>query len=114
MLNVLLGMRVIESSHLPGDMVFMFRNGEVMHRFIWTANALADQEREIEMLKARLAGCSEALRGLTTFGRKGFTDPPPGSSFVPPCWCDAEGGAGRHTTECRAALAALHEAEKPV
>jgi hypothetical protein len=51
----LLGMKVIETSMLPGDMVVMCRNGEVMHRFIWTANALADQELEIEALRARAA-----------------------------------------------------------
>jgi hypothetical protein len=57
----LLGMKVIETSMLPGDMVVMCRNGEVMHRFIWTANALADQEREIASLRAQLAA-SEAAR----------------------------------------------------
>ncbi len=51
----LMGLRVLSSSAVPADMVVLVRNAETLQRFVWTANALADQEREIERLRARIA-----------------------------------------------------------
>lgn len=60
----LMGMKVISSSAVPVDMVVLVRNGETLHRFVWTANALADQEREIQGLRAERAALARERDAL--------------------------------------------------
>lgn len=61
-IDAFLGMKVLTSGYIPADMLILAANGEVLHRFIWTANALADQEREIEQLRARAEASEERHR----------------------------------------------------
>lgn len=48
-----LGFPVRVSSFVPEGMVILVRDQATLDRFIWTANALADQELEILRLRAQ-------------------------------------------------------------
>lgn len=58
-----LGLKTQTSSFLAPDTIYA-RDGETLRKFIWTANALADQEREIEALRRKV----HDLTAEVTFG----------------------------------------------
>jgi hypothetical protein len=70
--SALFGMRVVQSSLLGDSDMIMVRDGETMQRFIWTANALADQEREIERLRAEVERLKRAASSTCPHGCPGW------------------------------------------
>lgn len=73
-LTQVFGMRVVSSSLLPADAVLMVRNGEALHRFIWSANALADQELEIERLRAEVERLTKERDEAQAYAHQAYSD----------------------------------------